>query len=486
MNGRRKVFTVLMIVLALGVLVSCRRDEIQTVRERTCLYARCDSWIVNGSDILFYSDDLSTLKAAIYGDSGNLYSAGSMVYEGATADAYETTVSVVDPTADRTVTIPNETGAVMMSSLATNGTAITNSVTGGTNVLVWEGATADGYETSVSATDPTADRSVVLADGGGTVMLSSLATNATDAANSVTGASNGLVFEGATAGDYETTLSVTDPTADRSVVFADGAGTVMLSSLATNAPDAANSVSGASASLVFEGSSADEHETSLTVTNPTADRTATLPNVSGTIHINEATQNLTANTGIFNGDVDMQNNEITNIGVAGTDFGDDGSLTTAQTITVTAGGANITGGLTISEGDLADSVILSADIKDGEIVNADVSASADIAYSKMEDFLKLTEGAVQVMTYGCTLTSVASFQPITSTAVITNVVIADGSVAGQIVVISNENAADDITILESGSNLEAGGDVTLTGGAYDLLTLLWDGARWIRLAFFDN
>lgn len=35
--------------------------------------------------------------------------------------------------------------------------------------------------------------------------------------------------------------------------------------------------------VVFEGSAADDHETTLTVTNPTADRTITLPNVTGTV-----------------------------------------------------------------------------------------------------------------------------------------------------------------------------------------------------------
>ena len=38
-------------------------------------------------------------------------------------------------------------------------------------------------------------------------------------------------------------------------------------------------------SIVFEGSSADNHETTLTVTNPTADRTITLPNSSGTVSL---------------------------------------------------------------------------------------------------------------------------------------------------------------------------------------------------------
>ena len=36
-------------------------------------------------------------------------------------------------------------------------------------------------------------------------------------------------------------------------------------------------------SVIFEGSTADAHETTLTVTDPTADRTLTLPNVSGNI-----------------------------------------------------------------------------------------------------------------------------------------------------------------------------------------------------------
>ena len=45
----------------------------------------------------------------------------SIEFEGATADAYETTLTVVDPTADRTITIPNETGTLITSaSAATN------------------------------------------------------------------------------------------------------------------------------------------------------------------------------------------------------------------------------------------------------------------------------------------------------------------------------------------------------------------------------
>ncbi len=42
----------------------------------------------------------------------------SIVFEGSTADAYETTLTVVDPTADRTITIPNETGTLITSASA--------------------------------------------------------------------------------------------------------------------------------------------------------------------------------------------------------------------------------------------------------------------------------------------------------------------------------------------------------------------------------
>jgi hypothetical protein len=55
---------------------------------------------------------------------GTITSTGAtIVLEGATADDYETTLTVVDPTADRTITFPNITGTVVT-------TGDTNTVTG--------------------------------------------------------------------------------------------------------------------------------------------------------------------------------------------------------------------------------------------------------------------------------------------------------------------------------------------------------------------
>ena len=48
--------------------------------------------------------------------------AGSLVFEGATNDGFETTLAVADPTADRTITLPNNTGTVALTSDLDDGT----------------------------------------------------------------------------------------------------------------------------------------------------------------------------------------------------------------------------------------------------------------------------------------------------------------------------------------------------------------------------
>jgi len=57
-----------------------------------------------------------------------------------------------------------------------------------------------------------------------------LISGVADAANAITIASGQIVFEGSTANDFETTLAVTDPTADRTITFPDNGGTVALTS----------------------------------------------------------------------------------------------------------------------------------------------------------------------------------------------------------------------------------------------------------------
>ena len=42
----------------------------------------------------------------------------SFTFEGSTADDYETTLTATDPTADRTITLPDQTGTVALQSFA--------------------------------------------------------------------------------------------------------------------------------------------------------------------------------------------------------------------------------------------------------------------------------------------------------------------------------------------------------------------------------
>ena len=49
---------------------------------------------------------------------------GTIVFEGATNDDNETTLTVVDPTADRTITLPNASGTVIISDSSTNVTTL--------------------------------------------------------------------------------------------------------------------------------------------------------------------------------------------------------------------------------------------------------------------------------------------------------------------------------------------------------------------------
>jgi hypothetical protein len=49
-------------------------------------------------------------------------SAGTLVFEGSTDDAFETTLTVADPTADNVVTLPNSTGTIALTSQLNDGT----------------------------------------------------------------------------------------------------------------------------------------------------------------------------------------------------------------------------------------------------------------------------------------------------------------------------------------------------------------------------
>jgi hypothetical protein len=120
-----------------------------------------------------------------------------------------------------------------------------------------------------------------------------------------------VIFEGATANGFETTLTVVDPTADRVVTFADVSGTVittgnLTSITALTSPTISNATFTGqqtglelafSQNIVFEGTTANAFELTLSAGEPTEDVTVTLPNETDIL----ATQNFVRTSMLFLG-----------------------------------------------------------------------------------------------------------------------------------------------------------------------------------------
>jgi hypothetical protein len=87
--------------------------------------------------------------------TGAVFNDGSVVFEGATANDFETTLAITDPTADRTITFPDSTGTVALTSditvTASSTTTLTNkSLALGTNTVT---GTLAEFNTAISDAD---------------------------------------------------------------------------------------------------------------------------------------------------------------------------------------------------------------------------------------------------------------------------------------------------------------------------------------------
>ena len=154
--------------------------------------------------------------------NGILLNSSGITFEGSSADANETVLTVADPTADRTLTLPDNSGTLLStgSSIANANLANSTVTVGSTSIALGASATTIAGVTSLTSTT---------LEGTTTVRV-----GAADAANGLLLNSSGITFEGSTANAHETTLSVTEPTTDRSIVFPDASGTIaLLGSLST-------------------------------------------------------------------------------------------------------------------------------------------------------------------------------------------------------------------------------------------------------------
>ena len=248
-----------------------------------------------------------------------VFPTGTMTFEGATDDSFETVLSMTDPTADRTYTFPDNTGDVVLDTdtqTLTNKTLTSPTINGGTfsgtftgtmdisgsvlsgaSPLVFEGASADAHETTLAFVDPTSDRVVSLPNATDTLIGKATTDTLTNKSFDLGGSGNSFTgtlseFNTALQGDSFSTLTGSDTLSNKTFTNPTINGGTYSGSF-TGTMDITGTVLSGASPLVFEGATDDAHETTWAFTDPTADRTITFPNATDTLIGKATTDTLT-------------------------------------------------------------------------------------------------------------------------------------------------------------------------------------------------
>jgi len=295
-------------------LVSGLFEEVNTPTDKLDFAGNSTSDLTEGTNEYFTTARArGAISVTDSGGDGSLSynsTSGVITYTGPSASEVRAHLSVATGSG---LTYNSTSGEFGTSAIPNSQLANDDITIGTTAIALGASSTTLGGLTSVTSTNLIGSTSVLI----GTA----------DAANSILLNSTGIVFEGSTANDFETTLNVVDPTADRALNLPDNSGTllstgssiananlanstitvgttsialgassttldgltsVISTAVTIGATDAANSILLNSSGITFEGSGADAHETTLSVINPDADRAINLPNLSGTVALLES------------------------------------------------------------------------------------------------------------------------------------------------------------------------------------------------------
>ena len=248
--------------------------------------------IASATDVVESITALNTDLTTISTDN-HIFSGGSSIFEGDTDDSFETTLAVTDPTADRTLTLPNATGTVSLitaTETLTNKTLTSPTLTSPVfNTAVSRSAVLDEDDmASNSATkvvtqqsfkkyvdDTIAAQDLDIAPDSGTgqsIILptetltfaggSNIGSSATS--NTVTFAISDVVQ--LTASQTLTNKTFTSPTIDS---FSLGSSTISGLGIGANG-------------IIIEGATADAHEITLNAQDPDQDNVITIPDATMT------------------------------------------------------------------------------------------------------------------------------------------------------------------------------------------------------------
>ena len=246
--------------------------------------------IADATDVIEAVVSLNTDLTTISTDN-HIFSGGSIIFEGATDDSFETTLAVTDPTADRTITLPNATGTLMTidgTQTMTNKTLtsptltspVFNTALSGTAVkdednMASDSSTALATQQSIKAyidNQITAQDLDIAPDSGTgqSIDLNSETLTFSGGSNIASSAtSNTVTFAISNVVQLTETQTLTNKTFTSPTINA------FTMTSGTN-----SGMNVGSGGIIFEGATADAHETTLTAEDPTADATITIPNDS--------------------------------------------------------------------------------------------------------------------------------------------------------------------------------------------------------------
>ena len=166
---------------------------------------------VTVSQSLTVSGNLTVTGTTTQVDTVTMNASNAVVFEGATADAHESTLTIVDPTADRTIYLPNQSGYLpVLAAVSTTQVSSTpeelnilDGVTASTSELnIMDGVTATTAEINLidggtsRGTTAVASGDGILINDGGTMRMTNVDTVSTYFASHSVGGSN-IVTTGA-------------------------------------------------------------------------------------------------------------------------------------------------------------------------------------------------------------------------------------------------------------------------------------------------